>query len=150
MPSGGQNAKPIALHQLRGTYRKDRHGKNIPRPYPMAPRCPSWASADARKHWRRLAPELEKLGLLTILDADAFGLYCSALSQWISMSTQIDREGSVIEDSRGGRKHPLYPALHAAEDCLRWGFREFGMTPMARSRMNLPEVERNDFDSLLD
>ena len=26
MPRGGHNAKPVALHQLHGTYRKGRHG----------------------------------------------------------------------------------------------------------------------------
>ena len=151
MPSGGHNAKPIALHQLHGTYRKDRHGTNAVRARPVSPRCPSWVDAEAGKHWKRLAPELDKLGLLTELDAAAFGILCCALADYITIRERIDSDGMAIEGSRGPRKHPLYPALHAAEECLRWGFREFGMTPMARSRMNLPQVTPDtDFESLLD
>jgi len=60
--------KPKQLKIVQGTYRKDRANPHEPKPQPRIPSCP-WELCDtAKKEWRRLAPELHQLGLLTALD----------------------------------------------------------------------------------
>jgi transposase InsO family protein len=43
-------------------------------PSPIAPPIPSWLPAEAKKRWKELAPELEKLGLFTSIDGPVFAL----------------------------------------------------------------------------
>lgn len=39
---------------------------------------PAWLVPEAKRRWRRLAPELAWLGLLTVIDGDALATCCQA------------------------------------------------------------------------
>src|SRR5262249_53715113 len=71
------------------------------------PVAPKGTSAEARKFWREVGPELHKLGLLTMVDAIAFELLAETWADLERLRRIIDREGMMIE--RGGelRRHPL-------------------------------------------
>ncbi len=139
MPRGGHNRKSTSLHVVSGTYRADRHGdKKGPKPQPVRPSCPRWLDKEAKNEWRRLSPELERLGLLTALDRAAFAIYCTCWADFKMFSEIIRREGAVVEGHRGVlRKHPLLPALHWAMDAVRVWSQEFGLTPLSRSRLSV-------------
>ena len=77
----GRKPKPTVLKLLHGERNKDRINVNEPKPTPKAPKCPTWMSKEGRKEWRRLAPELERLGLLTKADLAMFAAYCSAFGK---------------------------------------------------------------------
>ena len=148
---GGHNRKPAALHVLEGTGRPSRQNGNTPRPRPTAPTCPSWLDKEAKAEWARVAPELERLGLLTVLDRAAFSAYCQSWADFRHLSEIIDAEGAVIEGRRGApRKHPLLPALHWAMAAVRTWSQEFGLTPLSRSRMSVGNVEEEEEPSWLD
>lgn len=135
---GGHNRKPVSLHSLEGTGRPSRQNGNTPRPRPTAPTCPSWLDKEAKAEWGRVGPELERLGLLTVLDRAAFAIYCTCWSDFMTFSEIIRREGAVIEGHRGlARKHPLLPALHWAMDAVRTWSQEFGLTPLSRTRLSV-------------
>lgn len=53
------------------------------------PRCPSHLSDDAKTEWKRLAPQLEELGLITGLDLAAFAMYCQAYGRWVFAERRI-------------------------------------------------------------
>lgn len=147
MPRGGHNRKSNSLHVVEGTYRKDRHGAKVePKPRPVAPSMPRWLDREGRKQWRSLAPELAKVGLLTVLDGPAFAIYCCLWSDFRRLSEVIDREGMVVEGRRGPVKHPLLPALHHAMDGVLTFSREFGLTPASRSRLSVAEPIDDDSD----
>ena len=42
--------------------------------------CPKQLDTEARREWRRVAPELERMGLSTTLDRAALAAYCACWS----------------------------------------------------------------------
>ena len=90
-PGQGRKPKPTVLKLLHGERNKNRINLNEPKPTPKAPKCPSWLSVEARREWKRLAPELERLGLLTKADLAMFASYCSAFGKLIWAERQIKK-----------------------------------------------------------
>lgn len=151
MTSGGHNRKSKSLRILEGSHRSGRRNGDQPRPRPTAPKCPDWLAPEAKDEWARLAPELERLGFLTVLDRGALAAYCQSWAEFRQITEIIDREGMVIPGHRGiDRKHPLLPALHQAMEGVRGWSQEFGMTPLSRSRMSVGEVEQEEEPPWLD
>ena len=52
-----------------------------PKPERKAPRCPGWLEAEAKKEWKRMAKQMELLGILTEIDMAAFAGYCQAYAR---------------------------------------------------------------------
>lgn len=73
----------------------------------------------AKKEWKRVAPQLHILGLLTLADYPALELYCDSYAEW--------------RKARAGRD--LRNTKAFAQLCHRF-LTEFGMTPASRSRIN--------------
>lgn len=115
---------------------------------PMSARAPADLSPHARECWQTHAPELVKLGLLSVLDSGAFRLACEsyalALYALESMRpTRADGEPdgrttrlSPIDVDRvhGGqpRKHPGFSVFNMAQNAYRGWCVEFGLTPSSR------------------
>jgi phage terminase small subunit len=71
-------ATPTALKLLAGNPGHRPLNQNEPKPELVAPTCPSHLSREAKREWRRIVPELEKLGLLTRIDRAALAAYATA------------------------------------------------------------------------
>ncbi len=141
MTSGGHNKKPERLHVLAGTDRPSRR-KNTPKPNPVAPERPAWLTGEAAAAWERLSPELGRLGLLTHLDAAALAAYCSAWASWRWAQAEIERDGAVIAGHRGVlRKHPAWTIGRQAQGAMMAIGRDFGLTPLARQRLDVATVK---------
>ncbi|NLD95616.1 MAG: phage terminase small subunit P27 family, partial [Synergistaceae bacterium] len=80
MATRGRKPKPTALKLLEGDRGKGRRplNKNEPIPPEGAIKCPSWLLPEAKKEWKRLAPALEAMRVLTVADLKAFEGYCQA------------------------------------------------------------------------
>ena len=78
----GSKPKPTAIKILEGNPGKRLLNLNEPKPLQIAPECPDWLLDEAKKEWNRLAPELERLGLLTIIDEMAFAGFCQSYAKW--------------------------------------------------------------------
>lgn len=50
-------------------------------PEVVVPDPPQWLNRDARKEWKRITVELERLGLISRLDRSALTLYCQCWGQ---------------------------------------------------------------------
>jgi P27 family predicted phage terminase small subunit len=145
VPKGGSNRKSTRLHVLHGTGRPSRQNKGQPQPTPGKPSCPRWLSPSARAEWRRVAPELDRMGLLTILDRAALAAYCTAYARWQEANAVLAREGMVIPGWRGAlRKHPCVTIMRAAEATMRGFAVELGLTPLSRGRLSVPPPEKAD------
>ena len=74
----GRKPKPTAVKLLEGNPGKRGLNAGEPKPERKAPRCPGWLEAEAKKEWKRMAKQMELLGILTEIDMAAFAGYCQA------------------------------------------------------------------------
>ena len=83
MSRRGAKPKPTKLKALSGTLRSDRLNPHEPETRPAVPRCPEHLGPEAKREWRRLAPQLARMGLLCKIDRAALALFCQAWARWI-------------------------------------------------------------------
>ncbi len=103
-------------------------------------------TADAKREWKRLAPTLAKLGLLSDLDRGAFTAYCEAWSTFKRATVALEKiarkdpktfGGMLIVTKAGNAiQHPLVGIRNrASETMVKFG-NEFGFTPSSRARVH--------------
>lgn len=155
----GRKPKPVELKILEGNPGNHPLNDERPKPAPLAPRCPSWLSRRAKAEWRRVAPELETLGLLTTLDMAALASYCQAWARVEQCTRVLDREGltyesrRVSEDDDGEATVTVLikarPEVAMEQRYIATAMRlcvEFGMTASSRGRMVVPGAGDDDDD----
>lgn len=158
----GRKPKPRHLKLLEGEPNKSRINENEPQFYPKAPDPPSFLSAEARKEWRRLAPQLEKLGILTEADLAMFTGYCAAFGKLAWAEREIKKirrqELKAIKDAGGkesltptmggmitGGKGKTYSTLpyvwifNKSLEQIRSFGSEFGLSPSSRTKIKVPD-----------
>lgn len=146
MPRGGNNRKPTALKVLHGTARPSRL-KNEPKPRPLTPEPPPWLDDIGLAVWRKYVPILERTGVLTEADGELLAAFANAMSRYVRAIERRRRiEQEHPEDLALQRKAEV--AEEKAEAAVKALGVEFGLSPVARSRIDLPEVKPGE-DSLL-
>ncbi len=153
----GRKPKPTALKVLEGNPGKRPLNKNEPKPRPEKPTCPKWISKEAKREWKRVAPELHRIGLLTYIDRAALAAYCEAWAEYRKAREMVHKMGEIypIKDDEGNVKYlqqnPYVSIANKALNQIKTFCTEFGMTPSSRGRMQLPgQNEEDEFDRLLD
>lgn len=144
MATPGRKPKSERLKVLQGRPGK-RPLTNEPKPPPVAPECPDWLADEAKAEWRRVAPKLERLGLLTEIDRTALAAYCQEYARWVEAEAVLAKEGTVVKTEKGYlyQRPELGIARKALQSIKGW-CAEFGLTPSSRARMNLPEQPEED------
>lgn len=141
----GPAPKPTVLRLIEGNPGKRPINRNEPKPPPERPTCPRWLSPEAKREWRRVAPELEKLGLLTRVDRAALAAYCQAYARWRQAEEVLQREGLTFATESGYlMPRPEVKVAEKAMQIIRAFCIEFGLTPSARARMTVPEAKREE------
>lgn len=136
MATRGRKPKPTALKLLEGNPGKRPLNEHEPIPPKGKVRCPSWLEEEAKKEWRRLAPSLEAMGVLTTADLTAFAGYCQAYARWKEAEEFISQHGSIFQTPSGYVQQ--VPQISIAQQNLKimQSFcSEFGLTPATRSRI---------------
>jgi P27 family predicted phage terminase small subunit len=116
--------------------------KNEPQPDKTPPTCPSWLSYQARAEWKRVVPELERMGLLTTVDRAALTGYCEAYARYVKAAKEIQKGFTYeyyTEDYQ--KKLAKKPECDIARDALNQVKAfciEFGLTPSSRGKMTVP------------
>ncbi|MBX4944627.1 phage terminase small subunit P27 family [Rhizobium binae] len=105
-------------------------------------RPPKWLkrSRKATEVWNELAPQLERLNLLSNLDANPFARYCRYVVEWISADVAVQKEGTWFngKDTNGNdtkKRHPAFQAVQDLEKMLREMESTFGMRPDTRFKI---------------
>lgn len=154
----GRKPKPTAQKIIEGNPGRRPLNENEPKPQPGAGKCPSFLSREARAEWNRIVPELERIGVLTMVDAGAIAACCQLYGRWIQLERDINNEGNSIEepcfDKEGnptGTIIKINPKVTAARQTLqqyRAYCTEFGLTPSSRSRIVVAGGANEDDDIL--
>jgi len=147
--AGGRPRKPDAVKRLQGTQRKDRTTTNQPI-FTGTAKVPVWLQGRARAEWKRVAPQLRKLGMLTEADLAMFAAYCQAFGDYIDLTVKLGNLDATTMTTEKGfiMSRPEVAHRRTAYQQMRECAREFGFTPASRSSLRLvAEVELADNDA---
>lgn len=146
----GPAPTPTPILTLRGsTLATDRRRQREVKPPTGAPPCPDWLDADSQAAWKALVPTLELMGILTKVDSNALARYCKLWSRWRKMEAFIDEKGEMYPlkgDDGKVKCFQQWPQVAISTKLAQQLTRleqEFGMTPSARSRIQVapPKLE---------
>lgn len=143
----GRPPKPTHLKVLEGNPGKRVLNKHEPKPQTRAPACPKHLDKEARAEWRRISKELLHLGLLTEIDRAALAAYCQCWSRWIYAEEQLSKlEGqwTFTTDKGYEAASPWISIASKALAEMRQYISEFGLSPAARTRIQVKPAEKED------
>jgi P27 family predicted phage terminase small subunit len=166
MGKRGPAPEPTKLKVLHGNRGKRPLNDREPEPAPGAS-MPAWLSQSAKSEWKRITPELSRLGLVTTVDRAALAAYCQAYAELLEATKTLDAEGRIVPvyathagdtvlDPKGkpvvaGRR--LHPAVKLQRDAfarVKSFLAEFGLTPSSRTRLSAaPAAADNPFAEFL-
>jgi len=139
----GRKALPANVHLINGNPSKKRFsvladGARVP---VEIPKMPKHLDAGAKREWKLIVPELEKLGLLARIDRAALAMYCVAFSRWEKAELKIKemQDDGLIDNTPNGHKQMsvwLQIANRAMEQ-IKSSLGDFGMSPSARAKVNV-------------
>jgi len=145
----GPAPKPTAIKILEGNPGKQKLNHNEPKPPTIIaiPKPPSRLLKDAKTEWRRLAPALIAMGVLTDVDLAAFAEMCQNYAYYLITDKKIldlgDRGVYAMQTTTTGyvQQHPLLSLRRQYYDQWRKGLADFGLTPATRSRMIVGDMD---------
>ena len=138
MSSSGRRPKPTRVKELQGNPGKRALNTREPRPETPVKR-PRGLKGLPDTFWREHASELERLGVLTGVDGAAFRLMAEAYAFAIEAAFELRLDGFTVEGRDGPKKNPLAQVWRDNAVLFKAFATEFGMTPSARARLQLPE-----------
>jgi len=165
--AGGRPRKPTIIKFRQGTLRRSRQAKNEPEPEVLTkiPNPPRGLPRAGRRLWKRQAAELVPLGVLTTVDLEAFEIACLHYGMAAELKDDIthvvDREtgkvrrrtldqyvnepsapemvdGVLVQKTNVYEKLAVLYAMKSMHSSALKVFGDFGLTPSARSRLDLP------------
>ena len=135
MSRTGRPRKPLNLHILHGTARKDRANFDEPQPPPTTPEPPPHLNGIALQEWQRIAPQLAQLKILSDLDVGILASYCWAYAQWISASKELEK-GLIFKSPNGyPLLSPHWSIATKSIEQMRAALTELGLSPASRTRI---------------
>ena len=132
----GPSPKPTALRLLQGNPSHRPINRDEVFPSADSGYCPKHLTRLARAEWRRVVPELKRVGLFTIVDRAALEAYCECYATWRQAQDGLAEHGLTCETEKGfPMQRPEVAIANNALKQLRTFMGEFGMTPSSRTRV---------------
>lgn len=171
--SGGHNAKLRKDHELRGTYRRDRHAHvSNPAPPMEAPAQPVPLEGPALEEWGRMVERLRLSGTLARVDDGVLYQHCRVYAETEALAESRDEVAAsvkILEENLAGlqgedlvacfqeigklRKLQAHYSnqIRQGRMAMRVFFVEFGLSPASRSRVKVAAKpdDANPWDGLL-
>lgn len=147
MGKRGPRPTPTPILQMRGSPLAKR-ATTEPRPVYGPPGKPGWLSPEAGEAWDQVVPVLMSMRVLSVADEFALARYVSTWVQWRKAQAFVDRHGTSygLKDGNGRVKcfapFPEVGMLSRLSVALSRMEAEFGLTPSARTRINVPVQPR--------
>ncbi len=123
---------------------------------PVRPSIPAAIDAGAKRTWKKLAPVLERIGLLTEVDGPALMAICQAQSILESLYRELGGTTSELKNANGedvltleDRRAALRAEIRRQQANFRLMASEFGLTPRGRVSLVVGSKDRDDNEDLL-
>ncbi len=113
-----------------------------PQPSKGSQKPPNWMNRQAKRAWEEIAPELNKLGLLTVLDRQSLARYCCAHARWMRAEQWLDENSDTypLRDDKGRIKYVAqFPQVSISKNFANLANalgQDFGLSPSARVRLH--------------
>jgi len=149
MGKRGPKKTPTAILKLHGS-RAVETRKGEPQPPSGRPRCPAFIDSYAKSAWKQLIPQLEEMGVLTLVDRNALVRYCQSWSRWKRCAEFINDNGETypLRDNDGNVKclqqWPQVGIYNKLSDSLLRLEQQFGLTPSARADLKVQKAQASD------
>jgi P27 family predicted phage terminase small subunit len=116
-------------------------------PLPVPPTLQ--ADAVAAQEWARLAPLLQRTGVLTESNLRAFEMLCRHWSLYVAAHERLQQDGPILKVARGGYlvQHPAFTIAEKSTRLYLLLAARLGLARVSRRvvpSMNLSETERLD------
>lgn len=153
MGTRGPVPQPDNVRSLRGNP-GGHHAPARVKARPSAPNAPDWLDREAKAEWRRVVPELDRIGVLSTIDRAALSAYCSAWSKFVQAEKLLQSDDLVAErrSGNGPAKHPGWQIWREAATTVAMLAKELFITPNSRLRSVKPEGDGDgdEADGILD
>ena len=152
MAIAGRKRTPAAIRKLEGN-RSKRPIPKEPKGTVGAPRPYQDLDGPGLWEWKRIVPELERMGLLQRVDRAALAIYCDLWGELVKVNRELRKIPYIAVAVTGtSQVNPLYTLKLKLTDQVRKYLNEFGMTPTSRTRLSVgkEQAEQDALDDLLD
>jgi P27 family predicted phage terminase small subunit len=146
----GRKPTPTHLKLVKGNPGRRPLNESEPTPRRERPGAPAHISDKAREAWGYVSGLLDRIGVLTEVDAIALEMLCEAYADYIAACAALKAFGSnyyQTVSNEGSVMHRAHPAVAVKQDADRriksW-VAEFGMTPSARTRVKVDGEQEAD------
>jgi len=135
----GPSPEPRALKLLKGT-RKDRINDSEPLPRSVLPVCPDDVAPEVREVWDYTLAELVAMRTAAAADRDALLCYCHAVVTH-RKACRLLKSSDVLMKGRYDAvvRNPAVAIQRDAAFAIRQFAQEFGLTPSARTRIEVDQ-----------
>ncbi|TNE75502.1 MAG: P27 family phage terminase small subunit [Gammaproteobacteria bacterium] len=138
----GRPKKPTQLKVVDGSFRPDRDSQGAAASKPVGlPDCPVWLPKSAKKYWKDIGPRLADAGLISLLDGAAFAAHCDSVGKFEEVTRQLKELADMVDETPNGLQiqSALFTIRNKLWDQVMKSANEFGLTPVAGSRVNAPQ-----------
>lgn len=146
----GRKPLPTHLKLVKGNPGRRPLNDAEPKPRRERPGAPAHISDKAREAWGYVSGLLDRIGVLTEVDAIALEMLCEAYAEVLAARATLQAFGSSYYQTvnEGGsvmhRAHPAVAVLQDADRRIKSWAAEFGMTPSARTRVKVDGEQEAD------
>lgn len=97
---------------------------------------PGELTAEAVAEWKRVVPELERLGTLTAIDRGVLIRYCTAWAEWVELNDLLQTSGKLVRGRAPDSlvRNPAWLMRRDVEFTVTELGKQLGLSPAARLR----------------
>jgi len=146
----GRKPAPSHLKLVRGNPGRRPLNAAEPKVKRARPSAPEHMSDRGRETWGYVSGLLDRMGILSEVDAVALELLCEAYADYLAARAELKAFGSetyATETANGDKMYRSHPAVAQRNDAdrrIRGWLAEFGMTPSARTRVKADGQSEQD------
>ena len=144
----GRKPKPVEQRRLEGgtdvSHRSNPEVMLVAgRPTHELDEPPDDLPVDAQEFWRDVVCRLVDVGMIDLIDEPALRMLATQYARWRQAGRVVNESGHFARGSIGQlREHPAVKIERESHGLFLKTAEQFGLTPMARTRLGLAELHR--------